>query len=177
LGDLEPTENAKEVLDYSRTLYRFVHSRYEWLEQKASRYLTVLAFVIGSANVVVVPQLLRQFESGKWAPVGVAFATLAAGMLLAGMSAVALALWAMRPQPIPSPPSDPEAVISAFTGQSAEHVAIGEAGELLKAATELRAINEGRARALKPGFWLMLVAFAFYICTLAVMFLERSLKP
>jgi hypothetical protein len=170
-----PDENAKAVLDYSRTLYRFIHSRYEWLEQKAARYLTVLAFVIGSANVVVVPQVLRQFEPGMWPKGGAVFAALAAGMLLSGMSAIALALWAMRPQPVPSPPSDPEAVMSAFAGQSSQQVAIGEAGQLLKAATELRAINETRARALKRAFWLMLISFGFYVGTLAVLFVVRWL--
>jgi len=159
--------------DYARAAYDQQHRRYEWLEQKAHRYLSVLTFIIASASLVLVPAAGVAFRepAHSWPSLG--FVSLSFGVFGSSVVSLAAALWSMRPLKIPASECDPDLVIPVFLEQTVGNVAHGEAEQVLGAAFRLRDINENRGGALSHSYRWLWVAGGLYILTLITWFFRR----
>jgi hypothetical protein len=169
-ADDEPKKLA--MLTYARDQYRASHARYEWLEAKAARYLTILVFVIGSANVVMLPNV-REVVVRQTATL-MQGAFVLSLFLLIGAAVISLfaALISMRPQTVPTSAYNPDAVITAFLSQSLADVAHGEAHQQLVSAERIAVTNEQKARFVKTSYLALLVTVTLYVLTLILWFLQ-----
>ena len=171
--DAEQNEKKKlALLGYAREQYKAGHARFEWLEAKAARYLTILVFVIGSANVVMLPDLRDIVRQSERSLADGAFALSLAFLVSSAVFSLTTALFSMRPRGIPTSASRSEDVIPAFLEQSMADVAHGEARVQLDAAERLRLINEGKAWLLKLSFGALLTTVAWYGVTLVLWFVH-----
>jgi hypothetical protein len=166
LTEADSNDRARALLEYARSTYGFVHDSYAWLEQKAARYVTVLVFVIGSANLVLVPEVFRISSQRHWTIGTASFVILAVSTLFTAIGSVSHGLRAMRPESVPGPPSDRMQIFQAFKNQTVAETAEGEAHQLLEAASSLRATNETRGASLRLAYRLMMVSIALYAATL-----------
>jgi len=175
LTDADSHDRARALLEYARSTYGFVHDSYGWLEQKAARYVTVLVFVIGSANLVLVPEVFRLSGQRHWTIGTATFVVLAVSTLLTAIGSVLHGLRAMRPESVPGPPSDRMQIFQVFKNQTAAETAEGEAHQLLEAASSLRATNETRGTSLKQAYRLMMISIALYAVTLLIAIVGKLL--
>lgn len=175
LTEADSHDRARALLEYARSTYGFVHDSYAWLEQKAARYVTVLVFVIGSANLVLVPEVFKLSGQRQWTIGTATFVVLAVSTLLTAIGSVLHGLRAMRPESVPGPPSDRMQIFQAFKNQTAAETAEGEAYQLLEAASSLRATNESRGTSLRLAYRLMMVSIALYALTLFIAIMGKLL--
>lgn len=171
----DPVADEKKklaLLQYAREQYRATQARFEWLEAKAARYLTILVFVIGSANVVMLADLRSVVEDCCRAPATYAFAVSMFLLIGSAILTLIVALFSLQPRALPTNASDPSKVIPAFLTQSLAAVAQGEAARQLEATEVIRVTNEKKATALKWSFRLLVTTVTLYALTLLLWFLQ-----
>lgn len=162
---------SQALLQYARDRYRDGHARFEWLEAKAGRYLTILVFVIGSANVVMLIDVRQALFAPNATPLAGAFALGLFSMLVSAVVSLVAALLSMRPQQTPTNSCDWSRVSAAFDSQTLASVSRGEAEQQLKAAERLLKTNERKASLLRLSFACLLTTVGLYGLTLALWFL------
>ena len=168
-GAKSEAEAAKTFAEYARSRYADALGVYQWHENKAGRYLTVLAFLVGGMNVIIVPQVLWVLEHRAGA--------ITTGLFVAGaITAVGFAIrgcWcasqAMKVARVPGPSTDTEAMIKVFTGQPLERAYEAEGRQILEAVAGLRRINEQRAAWLAKAHWWMLATYLIVGPTLGLL--------
>jgi hypothetical protein len=143
-------DQAKALLESARAGFARVHANFDAHELKAGRYVTVAALIVASANVLLVPAVLDALEPGR--------ITILAGMLVAATSALVLfGIYAivqiarvMRVETVPSPATNPAALLDAFVSQRVDLAQIGEAWRLMETADALETGEPRSRRSAEP---------------------------
>jgi len=167
---------VQAFIEYAEKVFASERARFEWLEEKAMRVFTVLAFAVGSANIVLLDPLTQVLQKTQWLPSMRIFIGLAALTTVSAIATGVLTALSLRPRIVPTFPF--EGVEDAFIGPTSDLDAtrVDLARELLSATATTSSVNGKRASLIQVAFLLLLVTLAGVLATSAVyLFVARLL--
>jgi len=168
-------DQAKALLESARTHFARVHANFDAHEQKAGRYITVAALLVASTNVVVVPAMLDLLKSRDSTAAAAVFVGVTFAMTVVGIGALILNGRALGVETVFTPPTNPAALLTAFTSQKVEFAQVGEAWRLMQITHDLESLNRKRGKLLRSAHGFMIASVALYAVALAVLiFLKLS---
>jgi len=173
VGDQTP---AQAFVEYAEKVFASERARFEWLEAKAMRVFTVLAFAVGSANIVLLDPLTRVLQKTAWPPSMRLFIAVASLTTSFAVATAVLAALGLRPRVVPTLPV--EGVEDAFigSGDDLDDTRAGLARELLEAAGRTADVNGQRASLIQWAFLMLMVTLAGVLITSALyLFVARLL--
>jgi hypothetical protein len=170
-GITEP--QAKALLENAKANFARVTANFDGHEQKAARYVAVVAVIVTAVNVIVVPEVLRILSAKVITRAEATFVGVVGVMLFFALLAVVQMGRVLRVEAVPAPSTNPKQLFDAFTTQTVECAYVGEAWRLLEATDSLDKLNERRGELLTAAYEAMIGSIGLYPVVLGISFLLK----